>query len=170
MAASASQSFGPTSGLFTGWFSGALFVVGGVIVGLSGSIGWGALLLALALVLWCFLARPRIVLEAGSLELRNAFSSWVVPLAAIDDVSVRHTTVVTVDGSTYVGDAVGRSALEVLRGGRLRGTPARVMEAIQREKACVDGSGSREVRRVYAVPHLVVLSIMLLVFVVFGMF
>lgn len=170
MAASSPQSFGPTSGLFTGWFSGALFLVAGVIVGLNGSVGWGALLLAVALVLWCFLARPRIVLDAGALELRNAFSSWVVPLAAIDDVSVRHATVVTVDGSTYVGDAVGLNALEVLRGTGSRGTPDRVVEAIQREKARIKGSGSRAVQKVYAVPQLVVLGILLLVFVVFGLF
>lgn len=169
MATSSSQSFGPTSGLVTGWFSGALFLVGGVFVALNGSVGWGALLLALALLLWCFLARPRIVVDSGVLELRNAFSSWVVPLAAVDDVTVRHSTVVTVGDKTYVGDAVGRSALEVLgREGR-SGVPDDVVAVIEKEKSRARASRRSEVRKVYAVPHLVALGVLLLVFLVLGL-
>ena len=96
MATPSSQSFGPTSGLLTGWFASALLAAGGVALVFGDSLGWGALLLAVALVVWSFLARPRVVLDEGTLELRNAFSSWLVPVGRVDDVEVRQGTVVTV--------------------------------------------------------------------------
>lgn len=161
---SSSQSFGPTSGLVTGWFASALFFLVGLLLVTSDTAGWGALVLAVGLVLWCFLARPRIVLEDGTLELRNAFSSWLVPLGLVEDVSVRHATVVTAAGRTYVGDAVGRSALEVLRGQERSGLADRLLAEIQREKKRTRKKG--EVIRTWAVAHLVVIALLLLAFLV----
>ena len=106
-------TFGPTSG----GISGAVGIVCGL--GLAAStLSEGVhpselpyLFAGLAFVAasWALLLRPRIRLHPRDLELRNAFSSFRIPYAAISGVSVRSYTVVRVGERRYVGLAVGRT-------------------------------------------------------------
>ena len=106
-------TFGPTSG----GISGAVGIVCGL--GLAAStLSEGVhpselpyLFAGLAFVAasWALLLRPRIRLHPRDLELRNAFSSFRIPYAAISGLSVRSYTVVQVGERRYVGLAVGRT-------------------------------------------------------------
>ncbi len=60
------------------------------------------------LLVWCFMLRPRVVLGPAEVELRNAFSSWHVPLAGIRRVMVRAITRLDTDAGAFDGVAVGR--------------------------------------------------------------
>jgi hypothetical protein len=75
------------------------------------------------LLVWCYMLRPRLVIGAAEVELRNAFSSWHVPLADVRRVAVRAVTMVYTDERRFHGVAVGRP-VRSLRGGRQSKGPA----------------------------------------------
>jgi hypothetical protein len=68
------------------------------------------------LLMWCYMLRPRVVIGSSELELRNAFSSWHVPLPAIRKVAVRAVTLVYTDDRRFDGVAVGRPVRTLVRG------------------------------------------------------
>lgn len=114
------RPFGPTSGTGLGWLGVALAVVA-LLAALLGDHTIGATRFALAsaifgLLVWCFMLRPRVVIGRSSLELRNPFISWHVPLASIRKVAVRAVTRVYTDERRYDGVAVGRPARSLMRG------------------------------------------------------
>lgn len=182
----ARRSFGPTTGVVTGWL-GLAVVAAVAVLTLAGDrsvvgarIVLGALLCGL--VLWCYLLRPRIVLEQDRLELRNAFSTVAIPWLRVGDVLVRTVTRVYVGEKAYVGTAVGHSARSMMRAARKerktlvtepqvsnravdQPLPSLIEEAI-RERACraqqlaVPDAARGEVTRTWAVGELAALVLL----------
>lgn len=116
------RSFGPTTGVVTGWLGLAIVaaVVAVTLVEDRSASGLRIVLVALicGLVLWCYLLRPRVVLARDRLELRNAFSTVLIPWLRVGDVLVRTVTRVYVGEKAYVGVAVGHSARSMMRAAR----------------------------------------------------
>ncbi|MFL6062143.1 MAG: hypothetical protein ACJ72E_12990 [Marmoricola sp.] len=116
----AEQRYGPTSGTFAGWVGVVLCVVLAVLLAISDpdvvSLRWILGLLAAAGLIASMMLRPVIVLRPGRLVLRNPFSTWLVPLAAIEAVEVRAVTRVSAGGATYDAVAVGRRIRKMVRG------------------------------------------------------
>lgn len=115
----AEPALGPTSGTVSGWFGIVLGLV--VLVVAVTDPGFGdtpvlvtASLLGIALV-WALLLRPRIVLGRDAMVLRNVFVDHVLPWGLIDGVTVRSVTHVHVGERRYVGAAVGRSTVRMVR-------------------------------------------------------
>ncbi|HET8605190.1 MAG TPA: hypothetical protein VFM09_14775 [Marmoricola sp.] len=180
------RSFGPTTGLVTGWLGLAIvaLVVVLTLVEDRSLVGLRVVLGALVcgMVLWCYLLRPRVVLDKDDLELRNAFSTVRIPWLRVGEVVVRTVTRVYVGEKTYVGTAVGHSARSLIRASRRerrtlvaepvestravdQPLPALVEEAI-RERAdraheiAPPDARRGEVSRRWAVPELVALGVL----------
>lgn len=121
---SPAQRYGPSSGLVLGVVGLAVcaLVLGLVVdAGLSaGSARVGIATLGAAVLIWAYLLRPRIIVEAGgaTLHLRNPLTSWRIPLAAVRDVEVKTFTIVTTDDASYEAVAVGYSLRTVVRASR----------------------------------------------------
>ena len=116
------RRFTPTSGTFAGW-SGLAMVALVLVIVLVDDRSLPTLRFALAaaifgLLVWCYMLRPRVVIGASEVELRNAFSSWHVPLAAVKKVSVRAVTRVSTDDADFDGVAVGRPVRTLRAGGK----------------------------------------------------
>jgi len=117
------KRFGPSSGVVAG-VVGLVACAGIAAIALTGEVTEGSVQVALgaavvAVLLWAFMLRPRIVLdEAGStVLLRNSFVDWRIPLAAVKVVGVRTvTTVKTEDGGRYDCAAVGYPLRRIVRG------------------------------------------------------
>jgi hypothetical protein len=115
------RRFTPTSGTTSGWIGLLLaaFVLVVVLVDDRSvrSLRFAMLVAIFGLLVWCYMLRPRLVIRAAELELRNAFSSWHVPLADVRKVAVRAVTRVYTEDRRFDGVAVGRPARS-LRPGR----------------------------------------------------
>jgi hypothetical protein len=186
----ARRVFGPTTGLVTGWLG--LAIAAGVVVftlaedrtALGARVVLGALVCAL--VLWCYLLRPRVILEGDRLELRNAFSTWAIPWTRVGEVLVRTVTRVYVGDRAYVGMAVGHSARSMMRAARKerktlvaephvstravdQPLPSLIEEAIRdRARTAQEAAGPDvargEITRTWAVPELVALLVLVVAF------
>jgi hypothetical protein len=66
-------------------------------------------------LMWCFMLRPRVAIGPQVLELRNAFSSWHVPLVEVRRVAVRAITRVYTEERRFDGVAVGRPIRAMIR-------------------------------------------------------
>jgi hypothetical protein len=115
------RRFTPTSGTAAGW-AGIVIAVFVLVVVLSddrsvGSFRFSFVVGLFGLLVWCYMLRPRVVIGTSEVELRNAFSSWHVPLAEVRRVSVRAVTRVHTDERRFDGVAVGRP-VRSLRPGR----------------------------------------------------
>ena len=132
------RTFGPTTGVVTGWLGLAIVAVVVVLTLLEDRtlVGLRVVLGALVcgLVLWCYLLRPRVVLERDRLELRNAFSTVRIPWLRVGEVLVRTVTRVYVGEKAYVGTAVGHSARSLIRASR-RERRTLVAEPVQTKHA-----------------------------------
>lgn len=111
--------FPPTSGVAAGWIGVALSVAA-VATALISDPSRNGVRFALAAALfgglvWCFMLRPRVVIGPQVLELRNAFSSWHVPLVEVRRVSVRAITRVYTEERQFNGVAVGRPVRAIIR-------------------------------------------------------
>ncbi len=72
---------------------------------------------ALGILLWAALLRPRIWIARGDeLVLRTMFETVTVPLAAIESIAVRQVLVVMVGGRRFTCAALGRSRRQLVRG------------------------------------------------------
>jgi hypothetical protein len=105
------ERFRPTSGRFLGWSSMlvALLLIGYVAV-TSPSLDGLRVVLGLsfaAALVWATQLRPRATLYPATLELRNSFRDATVPLARIDEVTVRRTLNVWAAGERYVCIGIG---------------------------------------------------------------
>ena len=118
------QRYGPTTGGFTGWLGVVMCTAAGVSALMqpdAGEIRFALVLALTGMLIWCYLLRPRIIVrEPATLVLRNAFSSWVVPLAAITVVRVKAITRVEAGDLAYDGIAVGRRVKSMVRGTTVR--------------------------------------------------
>ena len=170
------RRYGPTTGSFTGWLGLVLAAVAAVAAPVSSPDTTGFLITAIAaaggLLVWMVMLRPRVlVIAPESLELRNVISSWFVPLTAITDIEVRAVTRVRTADGRYDGVGVGRTIREMRRSRRGPHVPSadstgqeadlmigQVLQAVERARA--DGLVDRPVRRVWAVPELGVLAVL----------
>lgn len=113
------HAFKPTSGTILGFVGLAIagLVVVLVLLGERSVMGLRTALGAalVALFIWMVLLRPRVTAYAETLVLRNMASDVHVPLAAIDDVAVRHTLNVHVDDQRYSCPGIGRSTRSMVR-------------------------------------------------------
>lgn len=113
------ERFKPTSGMFSGWAGlvcaavAVVYCAVGVhsVVGLR--VGLGAAFAGI--VVWVTQLRPRAVAYPDELLLKNSLRDTSIPLAAIDEVSVRQTLRVTVEDQQHVCIGIGQSAREELR-------------------------------------------------------
>jgi hypothetical protein len=114
------QTFTPSSGAGAGWTGVVIVVIALVAVVLDDRTLGGARIAVVAaifgLLVWCYMLRPRVVIGSSELELRNPFTSWHVPLAAIRKVAVRAVTLVYTDDRRFDGVAVGRPVRTLVRG------------------------------------------------------
>jgi len=115
------RRFTPTSGTTAGWIGLALAAAMLVVVLVDdrsvGSLRFSLVVAIFGVLVWCYMLRPRVVIGPAEVELRNAFSSWHVPLAEVRRVAVRAVTWVYTDDRRFDGVAVGRPARS-LRPGR----------------------------------------------------
>lgn len=77
------------------------------------------------LLFWAMLIRPGVAVGVDRLELRNAFSTVRVPLAAIEELAVRQWIAVRAGDRTYNCSGIGRSYRQAVRDDR-RGDQGRV--------------------------------------------
>jgi hypothetical protein len=114
----------PTTGTVSGWTG--LVIAGAFVLAVLlgdwsvGSVRYAVAALIFALLMWCYMLRPRVVIGGSEVELRNPFSSWHVPLVDVRSVEVRAVTMLTTEERRYDGVAVGRPARTLLRGGQQR--------------------------------------------------
>jgi len=183
----AALTFGPTSGAI----SGVVGVGCGLVVAASALFGgltrsglpylFGGL--AVAVLSWAILLRPRIRMHADEVELRNSFSSWLVPYALITGSVVRSYAVVRVGERKYAGlglgrprrsmtrtrrDAPPREGVDITSGKSLAGADeADLFESAldERVRAAPAADSPRVVRR-WAIPEILALAVCLIGMVV----
>lgn len=113
------ERFNPTSGRLVGFTSlGAivallLYLVVEVrtLTGLRLGLG----LVFLGVLVWATQLRSRAVAHAGVLTLRNSFRDAVVPLALVDEVSVRRMLMVWVGPERFVCIGIGTPLRKMMR-------------------------------------------------------
>lgn len=114
------RRFGPTSGVFSGWMGVGLaaLVIVSVLADDHSLRGVRFILVSaiFALLLWCFMLRPRLVIGPTEIELRNPVVSWHVPLVGVRRAEVRAVTMVYTDDRRFDGVAVGRPVRTLVRG------------------------------------------------------
>ena len=106
------------TGRIPGLMTAALGALGVVLsVWDGGSVNAVGLILSLLVcwVAWTVFLRPRAAVEAEELVLRNMVSDWRLPLAAIEEVTVRQMLVVTADARRFVCAAVGRKRRQLIK-------------------------------------------------------
>ncbi len=116
------RRYGPTSGAFVG-IVGLVFCA--LVVGLAAGAGptpvtvrVGIAAFAAAVLVWAYLLRPRVILEAdgATLRLRNPLSTWRIPLAEVQVVGVKTVTTVKTEDARYDAVAVGYPLRKLVRG------------------------------------------------------
>lgn len=116
------ERFKPTSGLILGYAGLALGVVAigyvaftqHTILGLRVALGAAFF----GVVVWVTQIRPRAAAYPRTLLLKNALRDVEVPLAMVDDVSVRQTLNVWVGEERFVCIGIGESVRSMVRGRR----------------------------------------------------
>lgn len=118
------RRYGPTSGTLTGIVGLGLcaLVIGLVVAGdpTAGSVRVAIGAAGAAVLVWAYLLRPRIILEAGgaTLVLRNPLSAWRIPLDTVRVVGVKTVTTVKTDDARYDAVAVGYPLRKLVREAR----------------------------------------------------
>lgn len=114
---------------FTVWGSRVLGGIGIVVVSLvvaTGVPGIGdahppavyAVCALVAVVLWVALIRPAVAVVGDRLVLRNPVNTVRVPLAAIEQVTVRQWLTVRAGDRRFTSSAIGRSSRQAMRDDR----------------------------------------------------
>ncbi|SDC12191.1 hypothetical protein [Nocardioides lianchengensis] len=112
------ERFRPTSGQVVGWI-GLVLAAGAVLLGIvSGAPSVAAGALALGVLDWAAMLKPRVLVEGRWLVLRNMFETVRVPLAAIEELAIRQVLAVRAGERRYVSPALGRSFRQVMRSNR----------------------------------------------------
>ena len=176
--------FGPTTGGFVGWLGVGvgLLASGWVLVDSRdvGSLRAVCLLLILVVLSWTYLLRPRVVLHPDELELRNALADWHLPLASVQGVRVRQTTVVYTEADQYVGIAVGHPLRKMMRRGpadeldpdqAITGLPSEQVAYLMTEQVMAQADTARALgkeqaapRRTWALPEATALVVLAVAF------
>lgn len=114
------ETFGPTSGRVVGVL-GLLVGLALVVVGLVASpVVWGlaAAGVLLAALAWTAMLRPLAGIDGDVLVLRGMLDTVRIPLAAIEEVSVRQVLAVRAGDKRYTSPAVGRTRRQMFRDDR----------------------------------------------------
>lgn len=187
------QRFGPTTGAMSG-VVGMVLVVAVIVLSVLNERTLFGLRVDLVAALfgwliWCFMLRPRVIIGADDVRLRNALVDTTIPLARVTDVSMGTVTAVFVGGERYVGIAVGHSVRNLMRqsvgrrdrgatgegpttalSGRLLGDKVPDFVAQQINQASIvartAGQSTEPVQRRPALPEFVVLVTLVLALVV----
>ncbi len=186
------QRFGPTTGAISGVIGMVLVVAVIVLSVLNERTLFGLRVDIVAALfgwlIWCFMLRPRVILGADDVRLRNALVDTKIPLARVTDVSMGTVTAVFVGGERYVGIAVGHSVRTLMRhsagrrsrgdtgdgpitalSGRLLGDKVPDFVAQQINQASIvartAGQSTEPVQRRPAVPEFVVLVVLVVALV-----
>ena len=181
------EDFRPSSGRITGVL-GVGICIGIVLLGVAEfdegfppAVVWAALFGAG--LFWSATLRPRVRVTGSELRLRNMLTTISVPLAAIEQIVVRHVLSVRAGDHRYVSAAVGKSWRQVLKSdrgepGEDASYPAFVEERLAqlaKEARTREGIAlmsdeqlalAREVRREWAWPEVVLLGCTAVGFVV----
>ena len=173
------QWFKPTGGRVTGVLGlvAAVVVVGLGIKGkVASEIVVGGLLFAV--LVWVTLLRPRVGLSSDALVLRGMVSAHHIPLAAIDNVTLRQVFAVWAGGRRYVSAAVGLPYYEIMREQRRRETTPHpgssstyahhISDLVdsRARQARADHLPAGEVRREWAWPEVAAIVVLLIALVV----
>lgn len=116
------ERFSPTSGRITGII--VLVMVAAIPLAdvFDRSLGFGAPVVAGALTVgvlaWAAMLRPRVWVTRQHLVLRNMFETISVPLAAIEEIAVRHVLTVLAGDDRHVSPALGRSRSQARKSNR----------------------------------------------------
>ncbi len=121
------ERFVPTSGRILGVL--ALTLVAGVVLirvldrdsGLPTPVVWATL--ALGVLAWSTMLRPRVWVTGDDLVLRNMLDTTRVPLAAIERVIVQQTLVVNAGEKRFVSPAIGKSWRQTIKQNRAASRP-----------------------------------------------
>jgi hypothetical protein len=113
------HAFKPTSGTVLGTMgvvaAGLVVVLAALtdhtVTGLRAALG-AALV---ALLVWMVLLRPRVTAYSDTLVLRNMAGDVHIPLATVDDVTVRQVLVVQAAGERHTCAGIGRPTRSMLR-------------------------------------------------------
>ncbi|WP_036554735.1 hypothetical protein [Nocardioides insulae] len=124
--------FRPTSGSVVGWLGIATavallaFSLGvGTDTGAAPAGVAGAFLLALGA--WVAMLRPRLGVSEDEVVMRGMLSTTYLPLAGVENVTVRQVLALWVGGKRYISAAIGHSYLKVARARRHpHGEPAQL--------------------------------------------
>ncbi|UDY24420.1 hypothetical protein [Nocardioides sp. Kera G14] len=169
------QWFSPTSGRFSGWLGLGTGVVVAVVAVGSGSLAWVAAGLLIALAVWLILLRPRVGLRGRTLLLRGIVSTVEVPLSRVTGLAVRQVFVAWVGEKRYVNASLGRPMrdLRTKRGEAPRPDQYtdHILELLRshQDDAKRWGGDGDAVRRLWAVPELVALGVLVVVTVVLAL-
>ena len=93
-------------------------------------------------VLYTSTVRPRVLVQARELVLRNMLSTVHIPLASIDEMAVRQVMAVRAGGKRYVCAGVGRPLRQAMKGSAMQ-RAREEMGGIRGEIAKVDRDGAR---------------------------
>lgn len=114
------ERFRATSGRFVGYAS--LAVIAGLVVYLAVNVHsmtglrLGTGLIFLGVLVWVTQLRPRATAYEDALHLQNSLRDALVPLAAIDEVSVRRMLNVWVGDQRYVCVGIGTPLRRMVKG------------------------------------------------------
>ncbi len=113
------ERFVPTSGRLVGYLS--LVVIAGLLVHLALNVHTttglrlGTGLLFLGVLVWVTQLRPRATAYPETLHLRNSLRDATVPLALVDEISVRRMLVVWVGPERYVCIGIGTPLRKIVK-------------------------------------------------------
>lgn len=111
------ETFGPTSGRIfgvVGLVVAAVFAVVGLV---ASPVAWGlvAASLVIGVLTWAAMLRPAAGIHGDALVLRGMIDTVRIPLAAIEEVTVRQVLAVRAGEKRYTSAAVGRTRRQMYR-------------------------------------------------------
>ncbi|WP_372734573.1 hypothetical protein [Nocardioides sp.] len=117
------ERFKPTGGLVSGGLAMAFALV--IIAAWirdrdSISDGLAAASLVAVVLVWAAALRPRVAVGEETLVFRNMFETVRIPVAAVEEITVRQVMAVRAGGKRYVSPAIGRSRKSLVRPNRMR--------------------------------------------------
>lgn len=165
------RRYGPTGGLIIGWIGLVGCAVVAIVLPFTGqdreTLRFALAVALVGVVIWAFVVRPRIILTATTLELRNPLSAWSVPVDLVDKVEVDFTTRVTAMGRTLNATGVGRNPRGLTRTATPPWTSAdRVVDIMVQDvlAAAAQARGADPaggaIERHWAVPELAVIAVL----------
>lgn len=187
------ERFQPTSGRISGFVglgtAAVIFVIAVLDKDTGTPLGVAILALLGALLVWAALLRPAMWVTSTDLVMRGMFRTDMIPLAAINKVSVSQVFAVFVGERRFVSPVIGYTARQTMKSRVTRGVTESTTSPIQSHQTFVEAridhlaQSSRDllgirnrspeqealaadVRRSYAWPEIAGVAVLVLAFVV----